>query len=238
MRIVPTFSFLVGTFDLSFTEESFSVVADGMRNGPVRSIRRVRQALDLGRLFPEIPNGRVYTYYYATSFRTPSRFSIPWLVLKTLRDVRFESLGALGTDTDGVRYWDAENPEGIPFTGGVRPTGTDGDHDWWVLSGERGTALQALVIPEEWREWGIARGIVFADGEDAGADVGAGYSLMRMANLRRAGSYDLDSVLVVLPAPYRPGDEREALASVRDPLHVEVRCLSVVGDMRRASVAP
>ena len=37
------------------------------------------------------------------------------------------------------------------------------------MSGARGTCLHALEIPDEWREWGIKRGIVFEKG-------GAGYS--------------------------------------------------------------
>ena len=239
MRISPTFSFLWTTLHPTLTEESFSVAPDGLKNGPVRAIRRVRQSLDLGRMFPDIPNGRVYTYYYATSFQTPTRFSIPWLALKTLRDFRFESVDELGTHTEGMRYWDAANPGGVPFDGSERPAATDADHDWWVVSGARGTCLQALVIPEEWRAWGIKRGIVFMDRTDAaagsGTESGAGYSLLRMTKLRRAGAYDLGSVFVVLSRPYRPGDETEVLDGFRDPLETEVRMLPAL--VRHASAA-
>jgi hypothetical protein len=214
MRIMPTFSFFVTTLHLTLTEESFSVVSDGVKNGPVRAVRRVRQSLDLGRAFPEIPNGQVVTYYYASSFVTPSRFSVPWLALKTLRDFDFESLDELGPETRGMRYWDAANPQGIPFAGGERPAAADGDHDWWVLSGGRGTFLHALVIPEEWRSWGIKRGIVFRDQADGDATSGAGYRLLRMTNLRRPGAYELGSAFVVMTRPYQPGDEAEALAGV------------------------
>jgi hypothetical protein len=222
MRISPTFSFLWTTVQPTLTEESFSVEPDGVKNGPVRAIRRVRQALDLGRLFPDIPNGRVYTYYYATSFQTPMRFSVPWLALKTLRDFRYESVGELGTQAAGMRYWDAANPDGVPFDGSRRPAAIDADHDWWVVSGARSTCLHALVIPEEWRAWGIKRGIVFTTG---GREPGAGYSLLRMTNLGRPGTYELGSVFVILPRPYRPGDETDALDGFRDPVETEVRRL-------------
>ena len=239
MRISPTFSFLGMTLHPTLTEESFSVAPDGLKNGPVRAIRRVRQSLDLGRMFPDIPNGRVSTYYYATSFQTPSRFSVPWLALKTLRDFRFESVDELGSHSEGMRYWDAANPGGVPFDGSERPAATDADHDWWVVSGARGTCLQALVIPEEWRAWGIKRGIVFMDRTDAaagsGTELGAGYSLLRMTKLRRAGAYDLGSVFVVLSRPYRPGDETEVLDGFRDPLETEVRMLPAL--VRHASAA-
>ena len=239
MRISPTFSFLGMTLHPTLTEESFSVAPDGLKNGPVRAIRRVRQSLDLGRMFPDIPNGRVSTYYYATSFQTPSRFSVPWLALKTLRDFRFESVDELGTHSEGMRYWDAANTGGVPFDGSERPAATDADHDWWVVSGARGMCLQALVIPEEWRAWGIKRGIVFMDRADAaagsGTEPGAGYSLLRMTRLRRAGGYDLGSVFVVLSRPYRPGDESEVLAGFRDPLETEVRMLPAL--VRHASAA-
>jgi hypothetical protein len=243
MRISPTFSFLVKTWQVTFTEESFSVVPDGVKNGPVRAVRRVRQFLDLGKPFPEIPSGRVYTYYYFSSFTTPSTFSVPWLVLKTLRDFRFEEVARLGVQASGMQYWDAANPEGVPFAGGGRPAAVDSDHDWWVMSGSRGTCLHALVIPDQWRDWGIKRGIVFQDRAatelDGGGHLGAGYSLLRMTNLRRPGAYQIDSALIVLPHRYRPGDETEALAALRDPLRVDIRPVpSDGGLMRSASTAP
>jgi hypothetical protein len=239
MQISPTFSFLWTTLQPTLTEESFSVAPDGVKNGPVRAIRRVRQSLDLGRLFPDIPNGRVYTYYYATSFHTPARFSVPWLALKALRDFRFESVDELGTHVEGMRYWDAANPGGVPFDGSRRPAAADADHDWWVVSGARGTYLHAFVIPEEWRKWGIKRGIVFMDRSDAtaagGTEPGAGYSLLRMTRLRRAGAYDLGSVFVVLSHPYERGDETQVLDGFRDPLETEVRMLPAL--VRHASAA-
>jgi hypothetical protein len=226
MRISPTFSLFLTTFQLSFTEESFSVEPDGLKNGPVRAVRRVRQSLDLGRTFPDIPSGHVYTHYYATSFSTPSRFSIPWFALKTLRDFRFEAVNAFG---EGMRYWDAANPHGVAVAAADRPAAADADHDWWVVSGDRGTFLEALIIPEEWRAWGITRGVVFKDG-------GVGYSLLSMTKLRRAGAYDLGSEVVVLPRPYQPGDEVEALAGIREPLVTAVRAIaSDQGPVRSAA---
>jgi hypothetical protein len=230
MRISPTFALLWTTVNPTLTEESFSVMPDGVKNGPVRAIRRVRQSLDLGPMFPDIPNGRVYTYYYATSFQTPARFSIPWLALKALRDFSYESVDELGPRGEDMRYWDAANPEGVAFDGSARPAATDADHDWWAVSGARGMCLQAFVIPEEWRSRGIKRGIVF---NASGTDPGAGYSLLRMTNLERAGSYDLLSGFVFLPRPYRSGDETEALDALRDPLRVQVHVLAPL--VRRAS---
>jgi hypothetical protein len=230
MRISPTFALLWTTVQPTLTEESFSVVPDGVKNGPVRAIRRVRQSLDLGPMFPDVPNGRVYTYYYATSFQTPVRFSIPWLALKALRDFRYESVEELGSHGEDMRYWDAANREGVAFDGSERPAATDADHDWWVVSSARGMCMQAFVIPEEWRSRGIKRGIVF---NASGTDPGAGYSLLRMTNLERAGTYDLASVFVFLPRPYRPGDESEALDALRDPLHTEVHVVAPF--VRRAS---
>jgi hypothetical protein len=233
MRISPTFSLLVTTWRTTLTERSFSVVSDGVKNGPVRAIRRVRQSLDRGRAFPEVPNGRVYTYYYASSFTTPSTFSIPWLVLKTLRGFDFESVAELGAPAAGMRYWDASNPSGISFTGEARPEGADGDHDWWVISGSSGTCLQSLLIPDEWRQWGIRRGIVMQD--RGGGDVGAGYSLLSMTSLRRAGAYKIATAMVMLPRAYRPGDESEALAAFRDPLEAVVQPVGRNGILARRS---
>ena len=129
-----------------------------------------------------------------------------------------------------MRYWDAANPEGVAFDGSERPVATDADHDWWVVSSARGMCMQAFVIPEEWRSRGIKRGIVF---NASGTDPGAGYSLLRMTNLDRPGTYDLASVFVFLPRPYRSGDESEALDALRDPLHTEVHVVAPF--VRRAS---
>src|SRR5436309_2055574 len=79
---------------------------DGLENARVRAVRRVRQYLDRGGRFPEIPSGKVYTYYYASSFTTPWTFAGPWLVLRALRDLRFEEVATLGARATGVRYWD------------------------------------------------------------------------------------------------------------------------------------
>jgi hypothetical protein len=246
MRISPTFSFLSATWGTTFTEESFSVVPDGLKNGPVRAVRRVRQSLDLGKFFPEMPNGKVYTYYYFSSFSTPSTFSIPWLALKTLHDFHFESVDDFGPEGSDMRYWDGANPGGVAFTGGNRPVASDHDHDWWVVSGSRGTCLHALMIPKPWRSWGITRGIVFKDEESPGpgsaGDLGAGYSLLRMTNLREPGAYEISSAMVVLPRAYRPGDETDALAMLRAPLETSTRPLAIEIDdgreERRAERAP
>lgn len=223
MRIHPVFSLLLTTWGPTFTEESFSVAPDGLKNGPVRAVRRVRESLDLGRFFPEVPSGTVTTYYYFNSFTTPSTFSIPWLPLKALRDFRFESVDAFDAGADDVRYWDADNPGGIALGRGEHPAASERDHDWWVVSSRRGTLLHALHIPLQWQAWGIARGIVVRPLD--GTEGGVGYSLLGMTNLRRPGTYALDSALVVLPHPYRPGDEVEALAMFREPLETQARPL-------------
>ena len=240
MRIRPTF-FLFGTWPMTLTERNFSVVQDGLKNGPVRAIRRVRQSLDLGSLFPDLPNGKVNTFYYASFFTTPSTFSIPWVVLKALRDFHFDSIDEFGSPDPDTRYWDAHNPGGVSFSEGSRPAGVDGDHDWWVVSGRRGTFLHALVIPEQWRAWGIRRGIVFRDPAATqttrAEGVGAGYSLLHMTNLQRAGDYQLDSMFAVLPQPYRPGDEAEALAASRVPLETVVRAAPLEDGLSRHASA-
>ena len=55
MRIEPIFSFLFTRWSPRLTEDSFTTDITGIRNGPVRSIVRARQALDLGRLLPDAP---------------------------------------------------------------------------------------------------------------------------------------------------------------------------------------
>jgi hypothetical protein len=121
----------------------------------------------------------------------------------------------------------------VRFTGhsGVA-LNTTADHDWWVMSGAGGTCLHAFIMPPEWRTWGISRGTVFID-DDAAVDPegeegetgshAAGYSLLNMEKLREAGSYDLNLGTIILPRPYRPGDERKPLEMLTSPVEATVR---------------
>lgn len=230
MRGEPRFRLLLADLQLHFDERSTRVRVDGIRTGPVRAVRRVRLAIELGP-FPELPNGTAHTYHYRTTFDTPSRVSVPWLVLKALRGFRFENLVVFNPHVLPLRYWDGANPQGIDLpTPGERRVEAERDHDWWVASGAAGTFMQTLEVPQTWTSWGIARGTVLHQGGEAapgaapGADRwAAGYSLLNMTELRRHGSYELRQRMVVLPEGYRPGEEAEPLAMVRTPLQVDVR---------------
>jgi hypothetical protein len=228
IRVNPTFSLLLTTWSPLFTEEDFSVKIDGVKNGPVRAIRRVRQWLDLGKFLPEAPSGTVYTYYYFSSFVTPSKFSVPWLALKALRSFRFVGVSDFRKNVIGMKYWDGANLQGVSFTGHNHLTmNTTQDHDWWVVSGTDGTCLQVFITPMQWQEWGIARGTVFADDDTAVDREGqesepgshaAGYSLLNMTNLRQAGTYDVAMATIFLQRPYEQGDEAKPLAMLKQPL--------------------
>jgi hypothetical protein len=221
MRIEPTFSLLFTRWSPRLTEDSFTTVITGVREGPVRSIVRARQALDLGRLLPDAPAGDVLTLYYFSSFVTPSRFEVPGVALQLLRDFRFEGTAVLD-DGAAERYVDAAHPEGIALaTAGEADAARD--TDWYVVDGPAGAYLHALDIPEEWRRWGITRGTVRERTPDGRA--AAGYTLRDMTRLRHGGAYDLNVSMVILPQPYRPGDEAPALAMLQRPLEVRVRRL-------------
>ncbi|MBM4245320.1 MAG: hypothetical protein FJ148_16180 [Deltaproteobacteria bacterium] len=223
MRGSPTFSLLLTDVTLDFTEQNSVVEIEGVRTGPVRSVRRVKLSVDLGPLFPELPSGTSYTYHYLTSYATPTRIKFPWIMLQTLRDFRFENVLDFQPDVMPLTYHDAEHPGGIalapaaPFE--VRTTV---DHEWWVHSGSAGTMLHAMVIPPAWRDWGVVRGtVVRSGGTDASArQSAAGYTLLNMTSLREAGAYDLLMASVVLPGGYAAGDEAGPMAMMNDPLVV------------------
>lgn len=222
LRIHPTFSFFLTRWSPRFTENDFRVHIDGVRVGPVRAIRRVRQSLDLGRFFPQLPNGTTYSFYYRSSLVTPSTLSIPWLAVQTLADFRFEGMSVAGPGAAPIRYWDAGTDEGLRLDReGPRHVEREGDHRWFVLSGARAAAVHMLEIPDDWREWGIERGTVLR----RGSDPAAGYSLLRMTRLEEGGRYDMRSTLVLLPESYRPGSEEPALAMIAAPLETTVRRL-------------
>ena len=186
-------------------------------------------AVDLGPMFPELPNGTAYTYHYATSFMTPTRFGVPWLALKTLRSFDFESVIDFNPAVLPLAYWDGANRDGTTLNGQPIALNTDADHDWWVHSGVAGTMLHAFLIPSDWSKWGIVRGAVARRGGDGRAPThegaAAGYSLLHMTRLREARTYDLLQAAFVLTRPYQPGDEAEPMSMLRSPLQVSVRRL-------------
>lgn len=225
----PTFSLLLTDVTLDFTEQNSIVEIDGVRTGPVRSIRRVKLSVDLGPLFPELPSGLSYTYHYLTSYTTPTRVKFPWIMLEALRGFRFEDVLDFRPEALPMRYFDASHPRGISLGGNdAREIETTDDHDWWVHSGRAGTMLHALVIPQIWRDWGVVRGTVVrsgtgaAEGDGSGRAYEAGYTLLNMTSLREAGAYDMLMASIVLPHGYAAGDEAGPMAMLRSPLVVSV----------------
>ena len=235
LRVHPTFSLFLSTWSPLFTEEDFSVRIDGAKNGPVRAIRRVRLSLNLGRYFPEMPGGTAYTYYYFSSFTTPSIFSAPWLVLKALQDFQFTVVSEFRSSVSEMTYRDAANPQDLAFSAqkNEAETVTDKDHDWYVVGGKQGTYLQAFMIPERWKEWGIVRGTVFRSEPPA-----VGYSLLNMTNLRKPGNYHMNMIFVILTRPYQTGDEVPPLVMLRQPLHIDAKTLQSRAEEKRTASTP
>jgi|CXWL01.1.fsa_nt_gi hypothetical protein len=235
LRVHPTFSMFLSTWSPLFTEEDFSVRIDGVKNGPVRAVRRARVALNLGRYFPDIPGGTAYTYYYFSSFTTPSIFSAPWLVLKALQDFQFTVVNEFRGSAREMTYRDATNPRDLAFSAPKNgaETITDTDHDWYVVGGKQGTYLQAFMIPEQWTDWGIVRGAVFRSEPPA-----AGYSLLNMTNVRKPGNYHMNMIFVILTRPYQTGDESPPLAMLRHPLHSEAKTLPRRAEEKRIASVP
>ncbi len=223
MRGSPTFAILLTEFSLEFTEQNALVEIEGVRNGPVRAIRRVQLAVDLGSLFPNLPQGTAETYHYRSSYLTPTRFGIPALALRMLRGFRFESVIDFAPQAMPLEYWDAHRRDGVALAAEAPEVDDETDHDWWVHSGPDGAVLHSLGIPQQWRDWGITRGSLLRAGcAHPGAMCAAGYTLKNMTRLRHAGDYDLMQATVVLSRPYQPGDERAAMAMLDEPLVVDV----------------
>ena len=91
----PTLRLLFTDLTLHFDEHSTVAHIDGVKNGPVRAIRQVRLSIDLGKMFPDLPNGTTHTYHYREGFDSPAHMSVPWLVLKTLRVLPLRGRGGL-----------------------------------------------------------------------------------------------------------------------------------------------
>jgi len=228
----PTFSLLFGDVRLSFTERNSIVRVDGIKNGWVRSIRRVRLSVDLGPLFPDLPTGIAYTLHYFSSFSTPTQMSVPWMALKALRDFRFENVIEFSPAGAPQRYWDTANRSGTALTADSEEgIATDRDHDWWAVSGASGSLLQVFILPQEWTAWGVTRGAVVqrphaSAGPLAHEFAGAGFTLRDMVRLQHSGSYQLLQATIILPRRYQSGDEDQVLPMFHAPLQVRARPLA------------
>lgn len=226
MRGSPTFGLLVADFSLEFTEQNAIVEVQGVRNGPVRAIRRAKLAVDLGAMIPDLPQGTAETFHYRNGFVTPTRFGIPAIALRMLRDFHFENMIDFNPQAMPLLYWNASRASGVALAADTPETVEDAsDHDWWVHSGADGAVLHALLIPQQWRDWGITRGALLRGGCAAGGPCAAGYTLRNMTRLQRAGDFDLKQATVVLPRPYQPGDERAAMAMLTRPVEVDIAVL-------------
>ena len=224
MRGSPTFSLFFKNVTLDFTEQNSLVQLDGVRVGPVRAVRRVRLKIDLGKLIPDLPGGTAYTYHYRDAYVTPSRMRFSSLLLRSLRGFRFENLLEFLPTALPLRFYDGSRPDGVELTSDNRHVVQSAeDHEWWVHSSQAGTMVHALMIPDRWRDWGVARGTIVQPAGETPGGVSVGYTLENMTSLREAGSWELSQVSAVLPRPFRPGDEEEPLAIVRAPLVTEVR---------------
>ncbi|MDX2167070.1 MAG: hypothetical protein SF182_08405 [Deltaproteobacteria bacterium] len=226
MRGSPTFGLLVTDFSLEFTEQNAIVEVQGVRNGPVRAIRRAKLSVDLGPMIPDLPQGMAETFHYRNAFVTPTRFGIPAIALRMLRDFHFENMIDFNPQAMPLLYWDASRASGVALAAEPAETVEDqADHDWWVHSGPDGAVLHSLLIPQQWRDWGITRGALLRAGCAAGGPCAAGYTLRNMTRLQRAGDFDLMQATVVLPRTYQPGDERPAMAMLTRPVEVDVAVL-------------
>lgn len=195
----------------------------------MRAVHRVRLTIDLGSFFSELPGGVAYTYHYRSAYLTPSRVRFSGLLLRALREFRFENLLQFSPAALPLRYFDRTRPEGIVVSGTVDQEVQSGaDHEWWAHSSDSGGAmLHAFVIPDRWLSWGVSRGTLVRPAPDAaGSGTAMGCTLENMMRLREAGSWELGQVGVALPRPFQPGDEEEALALVRAPLETEVRAVT------------
>lgn len=238
IRVRPTFSFWIARWSPKISEDDFHVDVEGIRSGPVRAVRRVRQSLRLGGLLPVTPKSKLSTYYYFSSFISPSTVSIPGLALRMLSDFEFVGVTEFAPGVK-LRYWDGANPDGIELGSGDTKNAAgdaailDIDHDWWAIRSPGGSCVHAFLLPEEWKQWGIVRGTAlsdpYANDDDRQADPPGpvlGYSLLNMTKLQHGGTWEVQMATLILQRSYEPGDEVQALDMLLEPLETHVHVMS------------
>jgi len=124
------------------------------------------------------------------------------------------------------------------FDSGKRPAATDGDHDWWVVSGARAHASRHSSSRTNGARGGSSVGSCSWIGptrDGQRTELGAGYSLLQMTKLRRPARTTWLRVRRAV-ATVSPGRRDGAARRCPRPLETEVRVLPLSSARQRGAL--
>jgi hypothetical protein len=160
---------VVGGFTMSFDESGFASSLSGVRDGPVRVIRRNETALEL--FFGlKTPTVDVDALFYSNSYEVPATLKIPFRADLVISDMAYMQGCDLSHKAGPFDYYPDIYPEGVVIDGKMSEAEkalneSPEEHRGGIISGEAGT----MAYIARWTDQSlpVKIGLYYADDKDA-----------------------------------------------------------------------
>ncbi len=214
------------------SENDFSSELLAYIDGPVRVIRRTNNKMFLFWKIPT-PGSIVDNVYYFNSFIFPTEVDVPFDLAAMLEEVRFRVTTDHSSRAKGFRFINSNNPAGTTIDGKMDASEKSlklDPYEWMLIRGtapgRRGGWLNRLTYDP-----GVgAKPFLYYIDDEKAADApesergqlgNIGYDIRNMELLKK-GVWRLTSYMYNVP-DYRPGDEKEFLDILDNPVKITVR---------------
>jgi len=223
-------SFFFGKLHYSRNEEDFTSRLVAWIDGPIRVIRRTKNALKVfGNVkVPEVIGDSVY---YDNGMMFPTIFIIPVRLDLILTKGEFIGTTDFSPNAKGMVFYNSRNPNPMVIDGKMDASEKALDllpYEWAVVTGPQGTWMSRLVLGAGVN---LNKNLYYVDDESAidapeehpGQIGSVGY---RMDNLHKAhrGENRFASIIYI-PPNFKRGMESQYLDIIDHPLRVEVKIL-------------
>lgn len=145
MKMRTSVSAISGKVNIARNEENFRSVVTGIKDGPIRAIRRneTQMVLLLGMKSPAVI---VDGTFYKSSFEVPTLFSLPFRMDIVANDVVYRQGMDMNHTAIGIKYYNNFSREGVVFDGKMTPqeeaiAKSPVTHTWTLVAGAPGAFL-------------------------------------------------------------------------------------------------
>ncbi|HUT54307.1 MAG TPA: hypothetical protein VM658_13040 [bacterium] len=218
-----------GAIKMSFSEEDFVSEIVGVRDGPVRVIRRNKTALKffLGLTTPSV---LVDGMFYRDSYEVPATLQLPFRADLVLSSMTYYQGCDLSLAAGPFTYYADVAPSGVKVDGVMSEqekalANSAAEHSWGLVTGPAGT----LFYQARWQKAGTPTRILpFYDDEKDRQDPPENEPGLAMFGFRlenplalKNGAYDLNIVNYILPS--FQGDAPATAKELAAPLEITIK---------------
>ena len=216
-------SFLFFNGTIEFNEDSVDAYMEGYIDGPVRTVTRTVDHIQLesGMTTPDVNSDHLYYKHHS---------EIPLLLSKTYPVNRISML--VTTDYRDTPF-DAVHVEGNELPIEIKTSASEAnqlveyqDAKWMALDGSIGSVVSIVTQPEALNEYLSVSPYLFQDTNTSnppeaysGSSPEAGYRIRTLPGTP-GGDYVLYIAYLISNTPYQRGDERKLLAMINSPLEI------------------